>query len=155
MPQGHPSAPALSTLSHASNLDWWSISHMAIYVFQCYSLKSSHPRLLPQSPKVCFYICVSFAVSHIGSSLPSFYIPYICINILCWCFSFWLTSLCITGSSFIHFIRTGSNAFFLIAEKEWQLQQRRRRQEELPHIQGRSSSCALLEHLWRDTPHPK
>ena len=22
IPQGHPSAPALSTLSHASNLDW-------------------------------------------------------------------------------------------------------------------------------------
>ena len=35
IPQGHPSAPALSTLSHASNM------------FQCYSLKSSHPRLVP------------------------------------------------------------------------------------------------------------
>ena len=53
IPQGHPSAPALSTLSHASNLDWWSISHMVIYIFQCYSLKSSHSHLLPQSPKVC------------------------------------------------------------------------------------------------------
>ena len=52
-PQGHPSAPALSTLSHASNLDWQSISHMIIYMFQCYSLKSSHPHLLPQSPKIC------------------------------------------------------------------------------------------------------
>ena len=47
IPQGHPSAPALSTLFHASNLDWQSISHMVIYMFQCYSLKSSHPRLLP------------------------------------------------------------------------------------------------------------
>ena len=53
IPLGHPSAPALSTLSHVSNLDWWSISHMVTYMFQCYSLKSSHPRLLPQSPKVC------------------------------------------------------------------------------------------------------
>ena len=35
IPQGHPSAPALSTLSHASNLDWRSISHMIIYMFQC------------------------------------------------------------------------------------------------------------------------
>ena len=26
--QGHPSAPALSTLSHASKLDWRSVSHM-------------------------------------------------------------------------------------------------------------------------------
>ena len=59
IPQGHPSAPALSTLSHASNLDWWSISHMIIYMFQCYSLKSSHPCLLPQSPKVCsLHLCL-------------------------------------------------------------------------------------------------
>ena len=35
LPPGHPSAPALSTLSHASNLDWWSVSHMIIYMFQC------------------------------------------------------------------------------------------------------------------------
>ena len=59
IPQGHPSAPALSTLSHASNLDWQSISHMVIYIFQCYSLKSSHPHLLPQSPKVCsLHLCL-------------------------------------------------------------------------------------------------
>ena len=72
IPQGHPSAPALSTLSHALNLDWKSVSRMIIYMFQWYSLKSSQPRLLPQSPKDCFYICVSFAVSIIGSLLPSF-----------------------------------------------------------------------------------
>ena len=35
IPQGHPSAPALSTLSHASNLDWWSVSQMIIYMLQC------------------------------------------------------------------------------------------------------------------------
>ena len=59
IPQGHPSAPALSTLSHASDLDWRSISHMIIYMFQCYSLKSSHPFLLPQSPKVCsLHLCL-------------------------------------------------------------------------------------------------
>ena len=51
--QGHPTAPALSTLSHALNVDWLSISYMVIYKFQCYSLKSSHLHLLPQSPKVC------------------------------------------------------------------------------------------------------
>ena len=60
IPQGHPSAPALSTLSHALNLDWWSVSHMVIYMFQCYSLKSSHPRPLPQSRKVCsLHLCLS------------------------------------------------------------------------------------------------
>ena len=39
IPQGHASAPALSTLSHASNLDQQSSSHMIIYMFQCYSLR--------------------------------------------------------------------------------------------------------------------
>ena len=36
------------------------LGHMVIiYMFQCYSLKSSHPRLLPQSPKVCsLYLCL-------------------------------------------------------------------------------------------------
>ena len=59
IPQGCPSAPTLSALFHALNLDWSSISHMVIYMFQCYSLKSSHPHLLPQSPKVCFsYLCL-------------------------------------------------------------------------------------------------
>ena len=49
----------LSVLFHASNMDWWSISHMVIYMFQCYSLKSSHPCLLPQSPKVCsLHLCL-------------------------------------------------------------------------------------------------
>ena len=69
---GHPSASALSTLSHASNLSWRSVSHMIIYIFQCYSFKSSHPCLLPQSSKTGLYICVSFAVLHIGSLLHSF-----------------------------------------------------------------------------------
>ena len=63
IPQGHPSAPALSTLSHASNLDWRSISHMVIYLFECYSLKSSHPHL-PQSPKV-YSLYVSPLLSHV------------------------------------------------------------------------------------------
>ena len=44
IPLGHPSAPAPSTLSHALNLDWQFISHMIIYMFQCHSPKSSHPR---------------------------------------------------------------------------------------------------------------
>ena len=66
IPQGHPSAPALSTLSHASNLDWQFISYM-IYMFQCHSPKSPHPRLLPQSPKdcsvhLCLFCCLSYRV---------------------------------------------------------------------------------------------
>ena len=72
IPQGQPSAPALSTLSHASNLDWRSVSHMIIYMFQCHSPKPYHPHPLPQSSKTVLHICVSFAISHTGLSLPSF-----------------------------------------------------------------------------------
>ena len=66
-PSGRPSAPALGTLSHALNLDWRSVSHMIICMFQCYSLKSSHPRLLPQSPKdcslhLCLFCCLTYRV---------------------------------------------------------------------------------------------
>ena len=70
--QGCPSALALSTLSHASNLDWQSISLVVIYMFQC--ILSNHPTLTfsHRARKSVLYVCVSFAVSHIGSSLPSF-----------------------------------------------------------------------------------
>ena len=63
IPQGHPSAPALSTLSHASNLDWRSVSHMIIYVSILFS-QIIPPSLLPRSPKL-FYISVSLLLSHI------------------------------------------------------------------------------------------
>ena len=66
-PQGHPSAPALSTLSHVWNLDRRSVSHMIIYMFQCYSLRSSHSLPLSQSPKVCslhlcLFCCLTYRV---------------------------------------------------------------------------------------------
>ena len=75
-------------------------------MFQCYSLKSSHSCLLPQSPKVCslhlcLFCCLAYRVI-----VAIFLNSYIFINILYWCFSFWLTSLCIIGSSFIHLIHT-------------------------------------------------
>ena len=40
---------------------------MILYMFQCHSLKSSHPLPLPlpKSPKTVLYTCVSFAVLHI------------------------------------------------------------------------------------------
>ena len=64
---GHPSAPAPSILYPASNLDWWFISYMILYMFQCHSPKSSHPLPLPQSPKdcsihLCLFCCLTYRV---------------------------------------------------------------------------------------------
>ena len=55
----HPRAPAPSILYPASNIDWWFISYMNVYMFQCHSRKSSHPFPLPQSLKVhSIYLCL-------------------------------------------------------------------------------------------------
>ena len=67
IPLGHPSAPAPSTLYHTSNLDWQFISHMIIYMFQCHSPISYHPRPLPQSSKdcsvhLCLFCCLAYRV---------------------------------------------------------------------------------------------
>ena len=59
-----------------------------------------------------FHISVQF--SSVAQLCPALSDP-MNVNKLYWCFSFWLTSLCIIGSSFIHLIRTDSNLFFLIA----------------------------------------
>jgi len=59
IPLGRLSAPAPSNQYHASNLDWWFISYMILYMFQCHSPKSSHPLSLPQSPKDCsIHLCL-------------------------------------------------------------------------------------------------
>ena len=101
IPLGHPSAPARSILYHASNLDWRFISHMILYVFQCHSPKSSNRCFLPQSQKDCsihlyLFCCLAYRVI-VTIFLNSI---YMLVSILYWCFSFWLTSLCIIGSSF-------------------------------------------------------
>ena len=58
IPLGHPSAPAPSIQYRASNLDWQLVSYI-LYVFKCHSPKSSHLRLLSQSPKVCsLHLCL-------------------------------------------------------------------------------------------------
>ena len=65
IPQGHPSAPALSTLSHASNLDWWSVSRMIIYMFQCYSLNEWRVPILQIIANSCSCLC---HLCRVGSS---------------------------------------------------------------------------------------
>ena len=65
----HPSGSSQCTspehLSHASNLGWSSASPLIVYLFQFYSLRTSHPRLLPQSPKVCsVHVCLFFCPAY-------------------------------------------------------------------------------------------
>ena len=63
----HLRAPGPSILYPASNIDWWFISYLIIYMFQCHSPKSSHPPPLPQSLKVCsvhlcLFCCLTYRV---------------------------------------------------------------------------------------------
>ena len=66
-PLGCLNAPAPSIPYYALNLDWRLVSYMILYMFQCHSLKSSHPLLLPQSLKVCsvhlpLFCCLAYRV---------------------------------------------------------------------------------------------
>ena len=73
IPLSHPSAPAPSIQYRAWNLDWQLVPYMILYMFQCYSPKSSHPLSLSHRVhKTVLYISVSFTVSYTGLLLPSF-----------------------------------------------------------------------------------
>ena len=78
----HPSGSSQCTrserLSHASSLGWWSVSPLIVYLFQCYSLRISHPHLLPQSPKVCsVHLCLFFCFAYRVITF-SFFFFFIC-----------------------------------------------------------------------------
>ena len=78
-------------------------------------------QIIPPSPsptecKRLFYTSVSLLLSLIQGYCYHLSKFHIYVLVYYWCFSFWLTSLCIIGSSFIHLIRTDSNVFFLMAE---------------------------------------
>ena len=63
IPQGHPSAPALSTLSHALNLDWQSVSHMIIIHVSMLFSQVIPPSSSPTESKSLFYTSVSLLLS--------------------------------------------------------------------------------------------
>ena len=67
IPLARLSAPAPSIQYCALDLDWLFVSYMTLYMFQCHSPKSSHPRSLPQSPKdcsihLCLFSCLVYRV---------------------------------------------------------------------------------------------
>ena len=88
-----------------------SFTYNNIHVLMPFSL-TVPPTPSPTESKRLFYTSVSLLLSctqgyHYRLSKFLIYVLLYCIGIL-----YWLTSLCIIGSSFIHFIRTDSNVFF-------------------------------------------
>ena len=70
---GYHRALALGSLYHISNSHWLSVFHVAMYMFKCFSLKSSHPLIPPLCPKSVLSVCVAFAALQVGlTSLLSF-----------------------------------------------------------------------------------
>ena len=83
-----------------------------VYIWQCVCFHAPlhlfHPLLLPPAHvhKSVLYICISIAALQIGSSVPSFQIPYICVK------TYLLNS--VIGSRFIYLLRSDPNVFFFI-----------------------------------------
>ena len=111
-PLPYPSPPHPSGLSQSTSFGCpASCIKFALVIYFTYG--NIHASVLfSHIQKSVLYIYVSCCLAYrviITIFLNSIYIY---INILYWCFPFWLTSLCIIDSSFIHLIRTDSDAFF-------------------------------------------
>ena len=116
-PPPHPrSSPStkLSFLCYTTASHRLSILHVVVSRCHCYSPNLSRPLIPLLCPHVhSLHLHLSSCPANRFSS-TSFLDPiYICINIWCLFFSFWLTSLCITGSRFIYLTRTDSIHSFL------------------------------------------
>ena len=90
IPLGHRSAPAPSIKYHASNLDWWFVSYMIIYVSMPFS------QIIPPSPsptesKRLFYTSVSLLLSRIHGY--HYYLSKFNIYVLVYCISVFLSGL--------------------------------------------------------------
>ena len=101
----HGVAKSRTWLSEWTELNWTE------RMLPCYSLNLFSFLHCVHKPVLCLQFRCCPANRFISTI---FWIPYICVNI--WYLFFWLTSLCIIGSSFTYLVRTDSNAFFFIAE---------------------------------------
>jgi len=83
-------------------------------LFQCCSLNLSHSHLPLLCLQVCS-LCLDPYSCPVNRFISTLFLDSIrmCVNI--WYLFFWLTSLCIKGSWFIHLTRTDSNLFLFMA----------------------------------------
>ena len=123
LPPPSPPAPSRSSqstrserLSHASDLDWRSISHDNIHVSMSFS-QIIPPLPSPTESKRLFYTSVSLLLSRIQGY--HYHLSKFHIYALVYCIGIFLSgfiSLCTIHSSFIHLIGTDSNVLLLMAE---------------------------------------
>ena len=91
----HPRAPAPSMLYPASNIDWRFVTYMIVYMFQCYSPKSSQPLPLPHTTTDCFYTSVSLLLSRIQGYC--YHLSKFHIYVLVYCIGVFLSGLLHSG----------------------------------------------------------
>ena len=109
-------SPRPSSLSHTANSHWYQLTCVSVYAFMLFSpFISPCPSSPPALPINLFsmslpplLLCTQICHYH-----PSRF--HICVNIWHLLFSFWLTSLCIIGSRFIHLIKTDSDGLLFMA----------------------------------------
>ena len=99
----------------------WTGDSFHIWCFTCFNAILPYHSALTLSHRVqktvqysfllCLFCCLTYRII-ITFFINSIYI----ISILYWCFFFWLTSLCVTGSRFIHLTQSYSDAFLFMAE---------------------------------------
>ena len=105
-PPSQPSRSLQSTdLSSVCNTytvasHWLPVLHMAVYMCKILISQFAHPSF-PHCVHM-LVLCVSISALQIGSSVPFFWIPHICVIMRYLFFSFWLTSFCITDPGAIH-----------------------------------------------------
>ena len=90
IPLGHPSAPALSTLTHVSNLDWRFASHMIIHVSMLFS-QIITPLLAPTETKILINTSLSLLLSRIQGYC--YHLSKFHIYVLVYCIGVFLSGL--------------------------------------------------------------
>ena len=110
---GHHRAPGWASVLH-SCFPRLTL-HMVVYTCQRYFLNSSRLSFPYYVQKSVLYVCVSIPTLKICSSVPFFYSPYICINIIF--YSFWLTSFYMINTRFIHITTNDPVSFLSVAEQ--------------------------------------